>query len=76
MIKDLKHLVYEERLRKLRLSPEKSRLRRINVYKYLVGGSKDDRHRLLVISTEITRSNWYKLEEEIPFKHTHRSFLV
>lgn len=52
MMKGLKHLTYEERLRDLGLfSPEKTKLRRdlINVYEYLIGGHKEVEARFLLV---------------------------
>ncbi|PKU45878.1 hypothetical protein llap_3820 [Limosa lapponica baueri] len=65
MIKGLRNLPYEERLRELSLfSLEKRRLRGdlITMFQYLKGGYKEDGHSLFKRShMEKTRSNRYKL---------------
>ena len=70
IIKDLEHLLYEERLTDLGLfSLGKRRLRGdlINVYKYVKGGGRQMDEALLVWSDR-TRSNGLKLE--------HRKFHI
>lgn len=80
MIKGLKDLSYEERLRVLGLfSPEKRRLSEdlINVYKSLEGGCRDDRARLFsVMHTDRTRSNGHKLKGSFPLSIRKQLFTV
>jgi len=81
MLKALEHLLYEERLWELTLlSLKKLKLRThlINVYKYLMGGSKKDGAKLfLVVSSERKRGNVHERKyKKFPLKKWIDFFIV
>ncbi|KGL79756.1 hypothetical protein N309_06821, partial [Tinamus guttatus] len=80
MIRGLKHLPYEERLRELDLfSLEKRRLRGdlIRVYKYLKGGSEEDAAGLFsVVATNRTRGKSHKLKHQKFHRNLGKNFLA
>lgn len=66
MIAGLENLSCEEKLRELGLlSLEKWRLEGglVNVYKYLKGGSRENRARLFAVT------GWAPAETQVPFEH-------
>jgi len=79
MIKSSEHQIYQERLRELGLfSLEKRRLRQdlTSVYKCLIGASKEDRVRLLVICSNRTRGEKHKLKYRKFHLNVRTNFLL
>ncbi|PKU43635.1 hypothetical protein llap_6067 [Limosa lapponica baueri] len=80
MIKGMKHITYEERLRDLGLfSLEKRRLRGdlINSYTYLKGGCQEDAVRLLsVMPGDKTRGNAQNLEHRKFHRNMQKNFIT
>jgi len=78
MLKGLRHLSCEERLRQLELfSLEKRRLggHLISVYKHLKGRCKEDEARLfLEVPNARTRSNGDELKQEVPNEYQKTIF--
>lgn len=75
MIKRLEHLSYVKRLRELGLYILEKRIRgdRINVYKCLIGWSKEDKVRVFSeVSSDRTRGNRHKLVYRKLFKYKRK----
>ena len=71
MMKGLKHLLYEERIRELGLcNLEKAQGVLSEVYEYLKGRFKENVARIfLVVHTDKTRGNRQKLKHKVPSEH-------
>lgn len=62
VIKGLKYLTYDERLKELGLFSLEKRWHLTGVCKYLMGGSRTDRDRLFLVVSSERRGKGYKLE--------------
>lgn len=80
IIRGLKYLLYEERLRALGLfSLEKRRLRGdlINAYKYLRGSCQKDGGKLFsLMPIDRTRGNVHKLEHRMFHQNARKTYLL